>query len=52
MAGWWLATLVLVFFLFIAIFFIIAALKSAVNTEDAVTIDPLPGPSDGTKRNE
>ncbi|MBD1379614.1 hypothetical protein [Metabacillus arenae] len=43
--GWWLVTFVLSLFLIFAIVFIIYALKSGVNTEDAVRIDPIPDDS-------
>ncbi|KEZ47555.1 hypothetical protein [Metabacillus indicus] len=39
---WWFATLVLFLLLVVCIVFVIYALKSAIHTEDAVTIDPLP----------
>lgn len=39
---WWFATLVLFLLLVVCIVFVIYALKTAIHTEDAVTIDPLP----------
>lgn len=41
-AMWWLATIMLFLLLVVCIVFVIYALKSAIHTEDAVTIDPLP----------
>lgn len=41
-AMWWLATIMLFLLLVVCIIFVIVALKSAIHTEDAVTIDPLP----------
>ncbi|MEK3806130.1 hypothetical protein [Metabacillus sp. SLBN-84] len=45
-AMWWLATIMLFLLLVVCIIFVIVALKSAIHTEDAVTIDPLPDAGD------
>ncbi|MDX8289152.1 hypothetical protein SLL00_05085 [Metabacillus indicus] len=48
---WWFATLVLFLLLVVCIVFVIYALKSAIHTEDAVTIDPLPAEAENPEEN-
>jgi Ca2+/Na+ antiporter len=41
-AMWWFATIVLFLLLVTCIVFVVYSLKTAINTEDAVNVDPLP----------
>ncbi|MGG4489698.1 hypothetical protein [Metabacillus idriensis] len=41
-AMWWLATIVLFLLLITCIVFVIYALKTAIQTDDAINVDPLP----------
>ncbi|MFY0760598.1 MULTISPECIES: hypothetical protein [Metabacillus] len=41
-AMWWFATIVLFLLLITCIVFVVYSLKTAIHTEDAINVDPLP----------